>query len=128
MIESLLPNDLYPNYSPLLLSAVYDHSDINETKRVYAGGFVVAPFVLLETFSDGISEQTEGSVLFLEIIESELDPRDVGNVSLSRSAYLVRINDSGNFLKISTTPLYMHHNFKPTCMHTYTVFYICHPD
>ena len=34
-------------------------------------------------------------MLFLEIIESELDPRDVGNASLSRSAYLVRINDSG---------------------------------
>ena len=54
-------------------------------------------FFPLAAFPDGIPEQMEGFVLFLEIIESELDPRDVGNVSLSRSAYLVRINDSGMF-------------------------------
>ena len=67
------------------------------TERAFAGGFVFPNFFLLAAFLDGIPEQTEGFVLFLEIIESELDPRDVGNVSLSRSVYLVRINDSGIF-------------------------------
>lgn len=73
----------------------YDYRAINITANVYAGGFVAPNFYFFGAYSDGIQEQREGLVLLLEIIESELDPRDVGNVSLSRSAYLIRINDSG---------------------------------
>lgn len=75
--------------------AAYDYLAINTTDNAYAGGFVSPNLYLLAAFLDGIPEQMEGFVFFLEIVESELDPRDVGNVSLSRSAYLVRINDSG---------------------------------
>ena len=34
----------------------------------------------------------------MDIIESDLDPRDVGQVSLERSAYLIRINESGMYV------------------------------
>ena len=60
-----------------------------------AEGFFDPPELYLEAYQDGIAEQSEGFVLLLEIDESELDPRDVGNVSLSRSVYLIRINQSG---------------------------------
>ena len=60
-----------------------------------AGGFIFPPTLSLDAYQDGVAEQSEGFVLLLEIEESELDPRDVGNVSLSRSVYLVRINQSG---------------------------------
>ena len=60
-----------------------------------AGDMFSPPELYLEAYQDGIAEQLEGFVLLLEINESELDPRDVGNVSLSRSVYLVRINQSG---------------------------------
>ena len=52
-------------------------------------------FFFIETYGDGLREDIEGLILFLEIQESGLDPRDVGNVSLSRSAYLLRINQTG---------------------------------
>ena len=65
-----------------------------------AGGFFIPPYLSLEAYQDGIAEQSEGLVLLLEIDESKLDPRDVGNVSLSRSVYLVRINQSGMILTI----------------------------
>ena len=74
---------------------MYDYFPINTTDNSFADGFNAFPnLYFLEAYSDGIQEQREGLVLFLEIIESELDPRDVGNVSLSRSTYLVRINDA----------------------------------
>ena len=60
-----------------------------------AGGNFTPPYLSLEAYQDGIAEQSEGFVLLLAIDESELDPRDVGSVSLSRSVYLVRINQSG---------------------------------
>ena len=65
-----------------------------------AGGMFSPPELYLEAYQDGIAEQSEGFVLLLEIDESELDPRDVGSVSLSRSVYLVRINQSGITLTI----------------------------
>lgn len=55
----------------------------------------------LNAYQDGEAEQLEGFILFLEIEESELDPRDVGNVSVSRSAYLIRINQSGTVVILS---------------------------
>ena len=60
-----------------------------------AEGVFDPPELYLEAYQDGIAEQSEGFVLLLEIDELELDPRDVGNISLSRSIYLVRINQSG---------------------------------
>lgn len=79
-------------------AAYYDYSPINITQEVYAGDSILPTFFFLEPFVDGIAEGTEGFVLFLQIIESELDPRDVGNVSLSRSAYLIRINDCKSYI------------------------------
>ena len=73
----------------------YDYRAIDITADFYAGGFGGPTLYFFGAYSDGIPEQREGLVLLLEIVESELDPRDVGNVSLSRSAYLVRINDTG---------------------------------
>ena len=52
-------------------------------------------FFFIEPYADGVPEDLEGFVLFVELLESELDPRDVGYVSLPRSAHLVRINDTG---------------------------------
>ena len=67
-----------------------------------AGAVISSPStpLTLNAYQDGEAEQLEGFILYLEIDESELDPRDVGNVSLSRSAYLVRINQSGTAVKL----------------------------
>ena len=48
-----------------------------------------------DAYLDGLAEELEGFVLYLDVMESELDPRDVGQVNLSRSVYLVVINQSG---------------------------------
>ena len=48
-----------------------------------------------DAYLDGLAEELEGFVLYLEVMESELDPRDVGQITLSRSVYLVVINQSG---------------------------------
>ena len=81
----------------------YDYQPLNLTLSVLAGvGFgVELPFLFIETYGDGLREDIEGLVLFLEIQESGLDPRDVGNVSLSRSAYLLRINQTGKLFRLS---------------------------
>ena len=73
----------------------YDYKEVDTTLSGLAGGIFVPPSLSLNAYQDGIAEQPEGFVLRLEIVESELDPRDMGNVSLSRSVYLVRINQSG---------------------------------
>ena len=49
----------------------------------------------LPIYNDGIAEDVEGLILFLEVVESQLDPRDVGQVQLIRSAYLITISQSG---------------------------------
>ena len=36
----------------------------------------------LPIYNDGIAEDVEGLILFLEVVESQLDPRDVGQVQL----------------------------------------------
>ena len=46
-------------------------------------------------YDDGIAEDVEGLVLSLEILESELDPRDVDFVNFPRSAYIIAIYSSG---------------------------------
>ena len=74
---------------------------MNTTLPGLAGGSFSPPSLSLNAYQDGVAEESEGFVLYLEIVESELDPRDVGSVSVSRSAYLIRINQS------STTVLCM---------------------
>ena len=73
----------------------YDYRNLNSTFSVYAGGTFSPSFLEIVTYYDGVTENLEGFVLFLEIAEPELDERDVGNVSLSRSTYLLRINQTG---------------------------------
>ena len=75
--------------------AAFDYKAVDTTISGYAGGNFSSPSLTLNAYQDGETEQLEGFILYLTIKESELDPRDVGNVSLSRSAYLVRINQSG---------------------------------
>ena len=108
---------------------MYDYSAIDTIERIFAGGFGDLPnFYFLEAYSDGIQEEREGLVLFLEIIESELDPRDVGNVSLSRSAYLVRIDDSGMTTILNQTNSYIHHTYaqKHQKCHKYISYALMH--
>jgi hypothetical protein len=76
---------------------------VDTTLPGLAGGVFLAPYLSLDAYQDGIAEQSEGFVLLLEIEESELDPRDVGSVSLSRSVYLVRINQSGTIVTMHET-------------------------
>ena len=73
----------------------YDYESLDKTLTVYAGGFAPLDFFSLQSYLDGVRENLEGYVLYLEIIEADLDPRDAGQVSLARSVYLVRINQSG---------------------------------
>lgn len=49
-------------------------------------------------YIDGIAEEPEGLVAYLDLEESDLDPRDVGQVALERSTYLVRINPSSTWV------------------------------
>ena len=75
--------------------AEYDYQHLNQTLSVSGLGFGEDDrFFFIETYGDGLTESIEGLILFLEIQESGLDPRDVGNVSLSRSAYLLRIKQT----------------------------------
>lgn len=89
----------------LFIHAAYDFESVNTTIAGLAGGIFFLPSLSLDAYQDGLLEQLEGFVLYLEIVQSELDDRDVGNASLSRSTYLVRINQSG-VLKCKT--YYMH--------------------
>ena len=50
-------------------------------------------------YDDGVGEEVEGLIVLLEVLESELDERDVGQVDLARAAYLVRIYHSGMHTK-----------------------------
>ena len=54
----------------------------------------------LPIYNDGITEDVEGLILFLEVVESQLDPRDMGQVQLIRSAYLITISQSGTYVHV----------------------------
>ena len=54
----------------------------------------VPPHLGILAYIDGLPEETEGLVVYLELDESELDPRDVGQIALERNTYLIRINSS----------------------------------
>ena len=75
---------------------VYDYRTIDRTISLTAGSPEYSYYELtLDADLDGLAEELEGFVLYLNVMESELDPRDVGQVNLSRSVYLVVINQSG---------------------------------
>ena len=61
----------------------------------FGGLFYSGRGFLIPVYDDGIDEDVEGLIIFLEVMESELDPRDVGQIDLIRSAYLIRISPTG---------------------------------
>ena len=81
--------------------AEFDYEEVDTTLHGLTDAIFSLPSLSLNAYQDGEAEQLEGFILFLEIEESELDPRDVGNVSVSRSAYLIRINQSGTVVILS---------------------------
>ena len=86
---------------PFYCFAEYDFNAIDTVLSVFAGGSIVLnPYVAIQAFQDGLAEEQEGFVIYLDILESDLDPRDVGQVNVSRSLYFVRINQSGTGIAI----------------------------
>lgn len=76
--------------------AAYDYETIDKTLSLsFTSQVVHYDELFFDAYLDGIPEELEGFVLYLELIESELDPRDVGHVNLSQSVYLIIINQSG---------------------------------
>ena len=73
---------------------VYDYRTIDTTISPTAGSPNMYELTF-DAYLDGLAEELEGFVLYLEVMESELDPRDVGQITLSRSVYLIVINQSG---------------------------------
>ena len=70
-------------------------------------GLVALPPPLgIFAYIDGLTEGTEGIVVYLELVESGLDPRDVGQVALKRSTYLIRINPSSMCITESEYTVY----------------------
>lgn len=94
-----LSTSYYNNYycCPLAFasSAVYDYVSINTIRHLTIGFLIYHEELDLRAYEDGEAEESEGFVLYLDLVESELDPRDVGLVNISRNAYLIRINESG---------------------------------
>ena len=76
--------------------AEYD-CDFGESATVvhHAGLSGVGHSFFIPVYDDGIAEDVEGLVFFFEVLESELDPRDVDFISFNRSTYLIVINPSG---------------------------------
>ena len=62
------------------------------------GLVAVPPPLGIFAYVDGLVEEIEGLVVYLELVESELDPRDVGQMALERSMYLIRINPSSMYI------------------------------
>ena len=56
---------------------------------------IFTQYYSLPVYEDGLDENVEGFVLYLDVSESEVDTRDVGQVDLNRVALLVTINQSG---------------------------------
>ena len=74
----------------------YDSTVSDIAVAFFVGGSVAPPpRVGVSIHDDGVAEEVEGLVVLLEVVESELDERDVGQVDLIRSTYLGRINPSG---------------------------------
>ena len=107
--------DCYKFKEPLLSFSPrteYDFFNIGDNRllfQIYAGGISPTPTLIpFGTFDDGIVEDVEGLVVYVEILESELDDRDRGEVTLERSAYLLRITPSCmlNDLKLISVQYY----------------------
>ena len=88
---------------PISLAA-FDYNNSAPLFPFPGGGFVPELFqpFLLSIYEDGLKEDTEGLILFVDVPESLLDPRDVGQIDLERNVYLVTINDSGMLIYVST--------------------------
>ena len=66
--------------------------------EIYAGGPFPSELILaFAPNDDGVMEEVEGLVAYFEVRDSELDERDRGEVTLERSAYLLRITPSCMF-------------------------------
>ena len=83
-----------------ILSVGFDYESINSTLSVFAGGTFAPVYVNLNAYEDGSAEEVEGFVIVLSLLDTELDSRDVGQVNISRSIYLIRINQSGITLRL----------------------------
>ena len=75
--------------------AEYDYDFRGSATVVHHAGQGRIIHSFIPVYDDGIAEDVEGLVLFFEVLESELDPRDVDFISFSRSTYLIVINPSG---------------------------------
>lgn len=79
------------------MSTDYDYpsADGEQTFNLYAGGFLSLPTYLeFSAYDDGINETNEGLLVYVNVLESQLDDRDRGEVSLERGVYLIRITPS----------------------------------
>ena len=89
----------------IILLAAFDYN--NTISLIPFPGGAVLPdipqYFILPIYEDGLDEDTEGLILLLDIPESLLDPRDVGQIDLDRSVYLVTINQSGNITMLMYT-------------------------
>lgn len=81
----------------LIPIAAFDYNNTVQVIPFPPGGIVpdLHQYYLLPIYEDGLEEDTEGFVLYMDVVESQLDPRDVGQIDLARTAYLVTINQSG---------------------------------
>ena len=88
----------------MILLAAFDYN-ITASLIPFPGGVLpdFPQYFTMSIYEDGLDEDTEGLILFLDIPESLLDPRDVGQIDLDRSVYLVTINQSGNITMLMYT-------------------------
>ncbi len=84
-------NDYFVIFAADLVDPSAQTIDLNPINR-----FFVAPVLNLFEYStslDGLDEDEECLLFVLSINETELDPRDVGQVDLSNNVALLRIID-----------------------------------
>ena len=99
MHGSALTWDIDSQLIVIFTLAAFDYN--NTTPLIPFGSGVLPPipqYLILSIYEDGVEEDTEGLILFVDIPESLLDPRDVGQIDLLRSVYLVTINESGMYI------------------------------
>ena len=69
------------------------NSDPEEVSVDVGSGFSISDTVTFNFVLDGLREGTECLVVVLSVNETELDPRDQGQVEISNGVALVRILD-----------------------------------
>ena len=87
--------NLYRLLSILYMCAEYDHGIVAVILGSKIPYSLCTESLVIPIYDDGIDEDVEGLILFLDVMESQLDPRDVGYINVSRSAYLITIYPSG---------------------------------